>query len=315
MIFFSLNRYGIVGGEQTVLALDINADKVLWNHLSYRAKNLFGTVTTDVQLIAVPVKAVVDLWITDPAGEGLLPAGETIFDLKVNSKIMPLFGSDEILNAQSFFDPNGSGALQRIRLREGKIKWQKSYRFTKKGVFRVRKKPMDSNEDILPLDQWTKVRNHFYFYGDKGQTCTRILEPGSLLFIVSALNLSKTPKHFSLCVFNNKQLHRVDVSVGGSQTFKVNYLAKQGQNRFRVKKEIDTIKISFQPRALAREGQEPEVFSFLGLKGDFDIFIDKTTWLPVQISGKISTFGKLDIKLQAVSLSSIGSGINSSVSY
>ncbi|MBE9542998.1 MAG: hypothetical protein IMF02_00775, partial [Proteobacteria bacterium] len=216
-----------------------------------------------------------------------------------------LFGSDEILETQSWFDPHGAGALQRVRLRQGQDKWQKSYRFTKKGVLRLRKKPRDSREENLTLDQWTKIRNHFYLYGDKGLGCPQILEPASLLYIVSAIDLTTDQPPLNLCVFNKKQLHLVKVSVGGSQSLKVNYLENQGDNQTRVDKKIDTIKISFQPRSLAPTDIEPEEFSFLGLKGDFDIFFDQVTNLPVQVSGKISAFGKVDIKLEEVSFQGI----------
>jgi hypothetical protein len=62
--------------------------------------------------------------------------------------------------------------------------------------------------------------------------------------------------------------------------------------------KTDVLKISFQPCVLAPIQEEPESFSFLGLKGDFDIYVDKVTHFPVQVNGKISTFIKVDIKLQ-----------------
>ena len=301
LIFSSFGWHSISGVEKTAFAFEIDADKVLWNHLSYRAKSIFGKVTTDVRLLAVPVEEVADLLITDPAGEALQPSGATVFTLTVYSNINPLFGSEEILKTQSWFDPDGAGALQRVRLRQGKDKWQKSYRFTKMGVFRLRKKPKDSREENLTLDQWTKIRNHFYLYGDKGLGCPQILEPASLLYIVSAIDLTLTKKPLNLCVFNKKQLHQIKVSVDGPRRLKVNYLEKSGTRQTRRDHAIDAIKISFQSRPLAPEDQEPEEFSFLGLKGDFDIFIDKATRLPVQVSDKISTFGKVDIKLEEVS--------------
>jgi len=260
-------------------------------------------VTTDVHLMAVPVEEVADLLMTDPAGEALQPSGATIYTLMVYSNINPLFGSDEILETQSWFDPNGAGVLQRIRLRQGQDKWQKIYRFTPKGVLRLKRSPKDSSEENLPLDQWTKVKNRFFLYGDKGLGCPRILEPASLLYIVSAINETTAQNPLDLCVFNKKQLHLVKVSVGGSQSLQVNYLEKLGDGQIRVDKKIETIKISFQPRSLAPTEIEPEVFSFLGLKGDFDIFIDKTSRIPVQVSGKIATFGKVDIFLQEVTIS------------
>jgi hypothetical protein len=306
LIFFlflaSLGCDSRLGISKPAFAFDIDDDRVLWNQLSYRAKSLFGKLTTDVHLTAVPVEEAGDLLISDPDEEGLLASGETIINLTVTSNIEPLFGSDEILNTQSLFNPNGSGALQRVRLRQGKDKWQKRYRFTQKGVSRLRIKPKNSREEKLPPDQWTKIRNHFYAYGDTGRACRRILEPGYLLFFVSALKLTAVPNQLSLCVFNKKQLHRVDVSLKGSRTLKINYLEKQDENQSRVVKAVDTIKFSFQPRPLAPPGVEPEEFSFLGLKGDFDIYVDKASKLPVLISGRIAAIGKLEIKLQEVDL-------------
>jgi hypothetical protein len=288
----------------TALALDIDNNRVLWNHLSYTGKSIVGKVKTDVQLMVVPVEAAAELLIADPAGEVLQPSGETVVILTVNSNIDPLFGSDEVLNTQSLFDPNGSGALQRIRLRQGKDKWQKRYRFAQTGVHRLRIKPKDSREETLPLDQWTKIRNHFYAYADNDKACRRILEPGSLLYIVSALNIATAPKSFSLCVFNKKQLHQVKVSIDGSQALKVDYLEKHVDKRpIRVAGEVDTLKVSFQPHSLAPENIEPEHFSFLGLRGDFDIYVDAVTGIPVRVSGRTSIFGKVDIHLQEVYLS------------
>ncbi len=170
----------------------------------------------------------------------------------------------------------------------------------------MKKSPKDSREESLSLDQWTKIKNRFFLYGDKGLGCPRILEPASLLHIVSAINETTAQNSLDLCVFNKKQLHLVKVSVGGSQSLQVNYLEKLGDSQIRVDKKIDTIKVSFQPRSLAPTDIEPEEFSFLGLKGDFDIYIDKNRRIPVQVSGKIAAFGKVDIFLQEVTISQNG---------
>ncbi len=302
LIFLSFGGHGITGVGKTAFAFEIDADKVLWNQLSYRAKSIFGRVKTDVHLMAVPVEAVADLLITDPAGEALQPSGETIYTLTVNSTINPLFGSDEILKTKSWFDPTGAGALQRVRQRLGNKKWQRSYRFSKKGVFRLKKTPKDSREESLALDQWTQISSHFYSYGDSRIGCPQVLEPLSLLYIVSAMKATTDPTPLNLCVFYKKQLHRVKVSIAGTQSLKVDYTAKRGDSQIRVNNTIDTIKISCEPSPLSPTGVDPEEFSFLGMKGNFDIFIDKASRIPVQVSGKISPFGKVDIRLHDVVL-------------
>ena len=118
--------------------------------------------------------------------------------------------------------------------------------------------------------------------------------------VASVIKQMKPDTAFHLCVFNKQQLHQVKVSVDGLRTLKVNYLEKSGTNQTRRNNAIDAIKISFQPHSLALNNEDPEEFSFLGLKGDFDIYVDQDSGLPVQVSGKIATFGKIDIRLQTV---------------
>ena len=272
LIFSYFGWDSIAGAGKIATAFELNADQVVWHHLSYRVKSILGKVTTDVLLKSVKVEDGTETLITDPAGKALHPTGTTVFKLTVDSDINPLFGSDEILETQSWFEPRGGAALQRIRLRRGKDKWQKIYRFTERGVFRLRKKPKDASEENLAVDQWTKIRDHFYVYGDNRTGCSPILEPSTLLYIVSAINFETIQTPLSLYVFNKKQLHLVAVSVAGTHYLKVNYLAQQGDNKSRVDRKIDTIKISFQPRPISPADREPEEFSFLGLKGNFDIF-------------------------------------------
>lgn len=293
----------LVDAGKAAFAFESNSDEVSWSHLSYRAESLLGKVTTDVRLMAVSAKEAAGLLIKDPAGEALQPSEATFYTLTVSTHVNPLFGSAEILETRSWFNPKGTGALQRIRLRQGKEKWQKSYRFTPKGVLRLRQEPQDSRQQDLSVDQWTRTKVSFYPFDAAGMGCTDVLEPSGLLVIASALELEQpAPPHY-LCVFNKKQLHRVEVAIGGTRKLQVNYLEKSLNNRIRRSKRVDAVKLSFRPRPVGLEKNEaPEVFSFLGLKGDFDIYIDAESGFPVQVSGKISMLGKLDIRLVEVEL-------------
>jgi hypothetical protein len=274
-----------------------------WSLLSYQANSIFGKVTTEIRLAALPAEEAADLLIAVPQGGEVLPElDSTIMTITVHSDIKPLFGSNEILKAQAWYDPKDVKVLQRDRLRLGKERWQKSYRFTNQGVFRLRTKPQNSKEDELPPEQWTRIREAFYAYNHEGRNCAAVLEPSGLIYLVSANDFKIQELPLNLCVFNKKQLHRLNVSFAGHRRLAVNYLEKTGGNQIRREKHIDAVKISFQPRALVPEDKESEEFSFLGLKGDFDIYLDKASNLPVLVSGKISTLGKVDIKLQEVEL-------------
>ena len=300
LMFFSFGWHSITGVGKTAFAFEIDADKVLWNHLSYRAQSIIGKMTIDVYLSTSPAEEVADFLIAAPGGAGMHASGATVFKLIVHSQIAPLLGFNEILDTQSWIDSNEAAALQQNRLRLGQETWQKIYRYTDKGVFRLRKKPKDSNEENLPFKQWTKTKESFYPYGTPSPECSAVMEPSSLLMVASVIKKMKPDIPLQLCVFNRNQLHQVKVSVDGSRTLKVNYLEKSGTNQTRRDNAIDVIKIFFQPRSLVLNNEDPAEFSFLGLKGDFDIYVAQDSGLPVQVSGKITTFGKIDIRLQTV---------------
>lgn len=302
VIFCAFAWHSISDFGNSAFAFELDADKVLWSHLSFRVKSIFGRVSTAVRLAALPAEAAADLLINVPQGEVMQASGSTIMTITAHSDIKPLFGSHVILKTRAWYDPRDIKALQRDRMRLGHEKWQKIYRFTVPGVFRLKIKPQDSKEDELPPEQWTKVSDAFYAYDHEGLKCATVLEPSGLLYLVSANGFVLPERPRSLCVFNKKQLHRVKVSLNGHRRMKVNYLEKSGGNQIRREKTIEAVKISFQPRALVPEDKQSEEFSFLGLKGEFDIYVDPASNLPVRVSGKTSIFGKVDIKLQEVEL-------------
>lgn len=127
----------------SILTKFFEPELIAWCSLSYRANSDLGKVTSDVNLRTLPVKMASDLLIADPAGEAFQTSGAPLVALSVHSNINPLFGSDEILATQSWLDPNGAGALQRVRLRRGKENWQKSYSFHEKWRFSGMQKPKE----------------------------------------------------------------------------------------------------------------------------------------------------------------------------
>ena len=103
-----------------------------------------------------------------------------------------------------------------------------------------------------------------------------------------------------LYVFDREQLHQVKFQVSGRQRLEVSYIEKTLKKDIPRQGMIDAIRISFKPRALVPPDKQPEKFSFMGLKGDFEIYIDSATRVPVQVSGQISRFGNVHIRLQSV---------------
>jgi len=290
------------GRAQSSLAANLELGSVSWRLLSFKANSAFGKLKTDIQLTIAPAGEAAELLIAAPQHEALKASGSKTVSIRVHSSADPFLGSREELKTQSWFNPKDISALQRVRLRRGKQLWRKSYRFAKNGIYRVRRKPVDEHEQGMTPDQWTSVQEAFYPYTVKGSECPVILEPNGLLYLATALELEKQQFPLSICVFNKKQLHRVEISGGPAEALEVDYLQRTQETDNRIRKRIETIKLSFEPHPLTPPDIEPETFSFLGLKGDFDIFLDKTSGIPVRVSGGSSSFGEADILLDTVEI-------------
>ena len=260
-----------------------------------------------MRLAALPAIEAADQLIVVPQADALQPSGATVISITVDSNINPLFGSNEILKTQSWSNSDDAAALQLVRLRQGGKIWQKSYRFQPSGVYHQRKKPADKKQLELPQEQWSTFEKKFYRYDSKNHQCPAVLENSELLYLVSVIDFTEQKVPLSLCVFDKQQLYRVKITAEGSRQLKVNYLERSQDQQIRRKRVIDVIKITCQPHSLTAPDEASDEFSFLGLKGDFDIFVDPASRIPVQVSGKIPTIGKIDITLQEVILSPVKS--------
>jgi hypothetical protein len=309
----SLKNVAVTVGLLTVLlagslwaqsrpVLKLDAEALPWKHLAYKAKKVFGTVKTEIQWQNLAAEKVKELLIPVPRGEALQSADIRVFSIEGLSVVKPLWGSVDELKTQAWYDPGNGDVLQRIRWRQGKERWQKSYRFTEKGVWRIRKKPDNPDEIDTTPDRWSDIEESFYPYTLSSAECTHALEPLVLLYLVSAIDLESREETLSLCVFNKKQLHQVQIRKAGVQRMVVDYRQKLKEGEVRREGEIEAVKYSFKTRSLASKEKKPEPFSFLGLKGDFDIYLDKTARIPVQVSGHITGFGKVNIRLHKIEI-------------
>jgi hypothetical protein len=285
---------------QTSYSIHFDPAKLPWHRLSFKADNFFGKVSTVVQLAALPAGEAAGLLLAVPQPDALQPSGATVISITIDSNINPLIGPQEILNTQSLCNPNGGAALQRLRLRQGGKIWQKSYRFLPNGVYHQRKKPTNEKQLNLPPNQWKTFERRWYQYSRSHPECPAVLEPSELLYLVSVVDIAGQKDPLNLCVFDKKQLHRLTVTAGGTQRLKVNYLEGSPGEQIRRQSTIEVSKVSFQPHPLDPEDKKLEEFSFLGLQGDFAIYVAGATRIPVQVSGQIPGIGKLDIRLDEV---------------
>ena len=285
---------------QSPFSIQFDSERLPWRRLSYKADNFFGKMTTDVRLEALSAKAAADLLLPVPKMDGLQPSDATVISITADFNINPLIGPREILNTRSLCDPSDAAALQIVRLRQGYKVWQKSYRFQPDGVYHERKRPAGNRKQELPPNQWKTYEQRMYEFHPSRSECPAVLEPSELLYLASVVDFRGQKSPLNLCVFDQKQLHRITMTAGGTRQLKVNYLEKSPGKQTRREGTVDVIKITFQPNIMGPADTKLEEFSFMGLQGDFEMYVDGATHIPVQVDGKLPGIGKLQLKLYKV---------------
>jgi hypothetical protein len=281
-----------------------NPDRVRWSKLSFKGITFLGNVSVDVQLTFVSSDQAQSVLIASPKGMPVSFESSKVGQIAVHRTIRATFGSDITEEDKVWFNPMQASALGRIRLRRGNDDFLKRYRFTNLGVYRIQKEPADKKELQLSPDKWTRDRENFYRHDLNQLGCNIASERSILLYVACAAPLSKNQEPISLCVFGKRQLHRARLSADGLQSLKVNYLEKKQDIEIARQGKVDALKIMLQAQPLDADLDDVENFSLLGLRKDIAIFIDPTSRLPLQISGKLPKLGSMHLKLSEVELRS-----------
>jgi hypothetical protein len=307
MKYFIFSLYLLItatsGHAQCIMTDGLNTDRIAWKSLSFGAENFFVTLNSDVHFEIYPAEEIKNSLIATSEESALYASGPEIIAITVQSVIDPLWGATEFIQSKAWCDINNMAALQRIRQRQGEKDWQKTYRFTNKGVFRLKEEPGTFNKTNLRADQKTETRESFYPYGLNKNECSSVLEPSEMFLIASLLDCSIGAKALNLCVFSKQKMYIIEVRATELKPLKVDYIETSGKNKIRRKKTIDSIKISFKIKSSGEVSrQNDEAFSFLGLYGDFDIYTDTASRIPVLVSGKVPRFDEIDLVLHSVVL-------------
>jgi hypothetical protein len=287
---------------QSGFQLDLDPQRVPWSQLSFHAKNFWVEVSTDIQLRSLAVSELDAVLLASPQGMTLKPKTSAASELTINTIIDPRFRSPVKIDNRIWFDPTDGSALGRIRLRRGEDDFKKIYRFTDQGVFRQRIEPKGKGEAILEPDKWTDIKDTFYPYDARKLKCSVVSERSLLIYLLSAVPISKFKDSVSLCVWGKRQLHRVQLRNDGTLPLKINYFIKKRQVETRIDGTVKALKFTITAQPMGSPLEDAENFSFLGFHKDIAIYVDPSTALPIQASGLIPTIGRADLTLSIVQL-------------
>lgn len=219
---------------------------------------------------------------------------DTLYHLLVETRLKWFLSSKSWLG-ELWLQPDLT-ALQRTRLKSGKSRNYKIYRYARDKVYRVRRSPSKKQDDTLP-DAWPLENERIYPFPRKlANRCVKVTDPYALLLIL--------PQHAfeqdeTLCIFNKQTVYDVTLRRQGTQNLEVDYRIEGKKVRTTVKSE----KIAILPRPIPLDtGLPAEPFELLGMEGDVVLLRDRDRHLPLQFEGKVPGFGKAKLRLTQVRL-------------
>ena len=282
--------------------LNLDAGRVRWTDLTFHATNFWVEVSTSIQLVSLPAAEVETLLLPSPKGDPVQPETPQLYQMTIHTTIDPKFRPSVNIFDRIWFNPSDAAALGRIRQRRGEDDFKKMYRFTRQGVFRHQIEPKDKKEALLAPENWTRRSDNFYAYDTAKLGCSGITERSLLIYILSAADISKTGNPLSLCVFEKRQLHRVQPRAEGKHPLKAAYFEKSSDKKIEIAKEVEAIKIALDAEPMESDLDEVENFSFLGLHKDIVVYIDPARFIPIRVTGTIPTVGNVELNLREARL-------------
>jgi len=264
---------------ESFFPLELDAERVVWNELVLQAKKFTATLNVQIRLASLPAADSQGVLPISPRGKPVQPS-------------------------EVWFDPKAAAVLGRIRLRQGQDDFKKTYRFTRQGVFRHRREPLNKKEIPLEPEKWTDVKDTFYAYDLARMGCPQVSERLVLPYLLSVADLFENSGPLSLCVFGKRQLHRVTLRPQGLYPLTVDYLEKTVQNQARKNGPVQALKIVVETRPMDTDLKADEDFSLMGLHKEIVIYIDPVSRVPLQISGNTPAAGRTDLTLRQVQLTS-----------
>ncbi len=220
---------------------------------------------------------------------------EMLYHLTVDTRLKWFLSSKSWLG-DLWFRPDLT-ALQRTRLKSGKTRNFKIYRYANDRVYRVRHRPKNQEDANPDPSTWPIENKRVYeFPARVTDRCSKITDPYALLLLLSRRTLDKEKK---LCVFNKKTVYEITLRCEGGQQMKVHY--RLGGDP--VETSVEAEKVVILPRPIQKNSQDSiEPFELLGMEGDIIALIDPDNHLPLQFEGKVPGFGQAKLKLTEVKL-------------
>lgn len=271
----------------------LDPQAVDWRMLRFHASKLFVSANAEVRFERMPASAAAAELSAVPEGSGRSPGGSQVVRLHVESKL----GGKET-HEDVWFDAADGSALERRKERLGKKPYIATVRYGTDGVYRHRIAPAKDREAHGPRERWSGLETSFEPFdrasGGLGEDSPQrpVIEPLALFYLVSAAHLEAPGDRLETVVFSRHRLVPIRLEVSGIEQIRANFEDRTQARTERRRGPIEALKIRVEDA-----GGADSDFSFLGLREGVEIFVERSSRLPVLVRGKMRIVGRVDIAL------------------
>lgn len=289
VILYMLKVTSVAMAQSSIPA---NQHKVDWTGLEYKATVFFVTATSSIKLDVLDTDQAQKDLVIEGGKDVLNPRQQQIFRLNTFSDE---FGKKT--SYQLWFDGDGT-ALQKTRILKGNKNEVKVYRYAPCGYYRLVKKFKNDNFDS-GFNDWKNIKASYKPYKNAQCEDVIITDSNALLYLVPSLDFKNVGDSHEFLVESSQRLVPVKLSVKSKTAIKADYQLETAEGKTRVYKSVDVLKIQLQP-VVNSPGSDN--FSFLGLKGNIDLYVDMKNRMILRLSGKLDVVGSVDINLSAAKM-------------
>lgn len=277
---------------------------VAWSELRYKARKWTLTATAEVSLAT---EGVVEPpgYAGEPPVEragGNSPQTRQLYRLDIRSKLLSRRSVSQL-----WFDPRDGAAVRRTQRDLGSRARLKSYRFDAHGVQAHRRTPANKEQADSGLEAWSERSQNFDPYPAEhlerarslGSDARPVIEPGALLYLISALDPEVLESGFETLTFAKGELHWVEIRFRGVEPTEAHFVIDDQKSRD-PERVVQALVYTVEPRPIG-QGSASE-FELLGLEGAVEIVIEPELRIPIQIRGRLPPVGKIVVRLESAAL-------------
>lgn len=289
-----LSAIAPVGGAADISrGTPFDPSRVPWTSVEFEASKFFITATAGIQVTPRAIGEVAGQLASTPTGKPVEPEA-SVLELHYRAS-----GVGRDADMALWLNPRSGAALQYRQVLGGGRSRLRIVRFADIGIFERSRRPAKQEEESLAPEQWSNRAEEPSAYppAARGEA---VIEPISLLWLVSAAELRKPGDRMAVLAFSRHDVYRVTAEVTGSGKTRVDYRERRAGIDKTRQGAVRALHIHI--RGINIEPNKEDDFELLGLRGEMSLLLDPVTRVPLELSGSAKIVGQIAMQLRAATI-------------